>query len=214
MQIKNALISSFTKDQALVDFVIKLAESEIQIYASGGTATFLTGYGVKLVDLTTIVGKPKFDHRIVTISQPVFGSILADKAKPKHMEELAEMGMVPMDLLYVNPYPTAEAFADKDKTENEKFELIDIGGPAMLMAGVKNQLVVGSKPEHFNQLLQIVKMAQDGTIITEPDYQEMANYLLQILIRLLYKSVITHLINEYYAVFNFLNEGTKKLFQE
>jgi len=54
------------------------------------------------------------------------------------MEQLEEMGILPIDMVVVNLYPFAQTIAKKDVTLEEAIENIDIGGPTMIRSAAKN----------------------------------------------------------------------------
>lgn len=65
-------------------------------------------------------------------------------------------GGVLFDLVVVNLYPFEKTVADKDATDEEKVENIDIiGGPSMLRSAAKNHryVTVVTAPNDYNELI-------------------------------------------------------------
>jgi phosphoribosylaminoimidazolecarboxamide formyltransferase / IMP cyclohydrolase len=67
----------------------------------------------------------------------VHGRLLAILDNAEHTSTMGAHGIVPIDLLVVNLYPF-EATVDKNASEEDCIENIDIGGPAMIRAAAKN----------------------------------------------------------------------------
>src|SRR6185436_3176524 len=56
---------------------------------------------------------------------------------PAHLQQIAELGIEPFELVVVNLYPFRETVA-AGATFDQSVEQIDIGGPAMIRAAAKN----------------------------------------------------------------------------
>jgi phosphoribosylaminoimidazolecarboxamide formyltransferase/IMP cyclohydrolase len=67
----------------------------------------------------------------------VHAGLLADLRLDAHVEQLAELGIEPFDLLVSNLYPFTETVAS-GASPDECVEQIDIGGPSMVRAAAKN----------------------------------------------------------------------------
>lgn len=124
-----ALLSVYDKT-GIVEFASALRGLGWTLLSSGGTARALIEAGIEVTDVADVTGLPPIlDHRVVTLHPSVHGGILADRDKPEHLDELAEHGIEPIDLVVVNLYPFSSA---------PGVELIDVGGPAMVRAAAKN----------------------------------------------------------------------------
>ena len=78
------------------------------------------------------------DGRVKTLHPVVHAGILAMRDNPGHMAQIAELGIVPIDIVAINLYPFKQTILKPDVTLEEAVENIDIGGPTMLRAAAKN----------------------------------------------------------------------------
>jgi len=140
--IQRALISVSDKT-GLTEFAGALAEMGVEIISTGGTAKGLTEAGLSLKSISDITHFPEMlDGRVKTLHPAVHGGLLADRAKPEHMQTIAAHGILPIDLVVVNLYPFAETIASPNVTRAEAVENIDIGGPSMIRSAAKNHASV------------------------------------------------------------------------
>ncbi|MBM3457022.1 MAG: bifunctional phosphoribosylaminoimidazolecarboxamide formyltransferase/IMP cyclohydrolase [Armatimonadetes bacterium] len=141
-RIQRAVISVSDKS-GVVEFARGLAELGIEILSTGGTARTLEGAGVPVVPVEQVTGFPEMmEGRVKTLHPAIHGGILADRARPEHMEQLAGQGLQPVDLVAVNLYPFEATVARPDCTAAEAIENIDIGGPSMIRSAAKNHAAV------------------------------------------------------------------------
>jgi phosphoribosylaminoimidazolecarboxamide formyltransferase/IMP cyclohydrolase len=135
--VKRALLSVSDKD-GLIAFASALAERNIELISTGGTARALKEAGLKVRDISDLTGFPEMmDGRLKTLHPRVHGGLLAVRGNKDHAAAQAEHHIADIDLLAVNLYPfeqTVAAGADFDTI----LENIDIGGPAMIRAAAKN----------------------------------------------------------------------------
>jgi phosphoribosylaminoimidazolecarboxamide formyltransferase/IMP cyclohydrolase len=93
---------------------------------------------VPVTKVEELTGFPEcLDGRVKTLHPRVHAGILADTRRPEHVEQLAELGIEPFDLVVVNLYPFSATVAS-GAGPDECVELIDIGGPSMVRAAAKN----------------------------------------------------------------------------
>ncbi|MHB8190529.1 MAG: bifunctional phosphoribosylaminoimidazolecarboxamide formyltransferase/IMP cyclohydrolase [Ferrimicrobium sp.] len=124
-----ALISLYDKSE-LKDLAEGLIANGVDLVASGGTAAALETLGLAHERVEDLTGFGElFDGRVKTLHPAIHGPLLADRARPEHLAQLAEAGWAPIDLVFVNLYPFLK---------DPSVELIDIGGVAMLRAAAKN----------------------------------------------------------------------------
>ncbi|MBU1038639.1 hypothetical protein KKC17_00150 [Patescibacteria group bacterium] len=207
-KISNAFLSSYRKDQELIKFANNLSSLGVKVYASGGTANYLLDNGVEVLNIASIIGQAKFGHRLVTISPQVFGALLANYSSLDDLRELAEMGMEPFDLLYVNPYPTSDVIKDKVGNFSAVVEMIDVGGPAMLVAAVKGLRLVVSNPKQFSKVIKIVEEVNEGRVDLTDELQKDA-YIFDILG--LGIEAIHTVLNSYEPLLKFFGDTRVKL---
>src|SRR4051812_32638918 len=105
--MERALISVSDKT-GVVEFSAALHGLGVEILSTGGTARALQEAGVPVTPVDRVTGFPEMmEGRVKTLHPAVHGGILADRAKPEHMEQLAAMGYGRIDLVAVNLYPFA-----------------------------------------------------------------------------------------------------------
>jgi len=129
-----ALISVWDKS-GVVEFGQGLAALGWEIISSGGTAAALAQAGVSVVKVPDVTGAPEMlGGRVKTLHPHIHGGILANRSEPSHLQDLADNGITPIDLVVGNLYPFSS---------EPSIELIDIGGPTMVRAAAKNHDHVG-----------------------------------------------------------------------
>ena len=157
MPNQRALFSVSDKT-GLVSFAKKLHDAGTELVASGGTAAQLADEGLPVVPVEVLTGFPELlGGRVKTLHPAVHGGILARRTKD-HLEELAEHGLLPIDLVVVNLYPFEETVAEPDVSLAEAVEQIDIGGVALLRAAAKNfeSVAVICEPDDYDSVAQAV----------------------------------------------------------
>ncbi|HHI82282.1 MAG TPA: bifunctional phosphoribosylaminoimidazolecarboxamide formyltransferase/IMP cyclohydrolase, partial [Rhizobiales bacterium] len=153
-RIARALISVSDKS-GLVDFASALAERDIELLSTGGTAAALKEAGLTVTDVSDYTGFPEMmDGRLKTLHPKVHGGLLAVRGNADHEAAAKAHDIAPIDLLVVNLYPfeqTVAAGADFATC----VENIDIGGPAMIRAAAKNHagVTVLVDPADYDKLL-------------------------------------------------------------
>jgi phosphoribosylaminoimidazolecarboxamide formyltransferase/IMP cyclohydrolase len=135
--IRRALISVHDKT-GLVDFARVLADKGVEILSTGGTARLLRDSGITVVEVSDHTGFPEIlDGRVKTLVPQIHGGLLGRREDPKHVAQMEEHRIAPIDLLVSNLYPF-EATVAKGASYEETVEEIDIGGPALTRAAAKN----------------------------------------------------------------------------
>ena len=138
--IKRALISVSDKS-AILEFASKLAQLNIEILSTGGTAKILRQNNIKVIEVSEYTNYPEImAGRVKTLNPKIHGGILARRGIDNDV--MQEHNIKPIDLLVVNLYPFQEVIAKKSTTFAQAIENIDIGGPAMLRSAAKNHAFV------------------------------------------------------------------------
>ncbi len=156
--ITRALISVSDK-AGLIQVGRAIAATGAQILSTGGSAAALRAAGVPVTEVADHTGFPEIlDGRVKTLVPQIHGGLLGRRDQVLHVKQMADHGIVPIDLLIVNLYPFADtvaANADYDTC----VENIDIGGPAMIRAAAKNHdsVAVFTNPNQYDELLQAVE---------------------------------------------------------
>ncbi len=156
--MKRALISVSDKT-GIIDFAKKLVELGVEIISTGGTAKKLTDAGVDVIGISDVTGFPEcLDGRVKTLHPNIHAGLLAMRSNEKHMKQLEELQVTPIDLVVVNLYPFKQTILKEDVTREEAIENIDIGGPTMLRSAAKNfqDVAVVVDPEDYDKVLEEV----------------------------------------------------------
>ncbi|MEM7052950.1 MAG: bifunctional phosphoribosylaminoimidazolecarboxamide formyltransferase/IMP cyclohydrolase [Pseudomonadota bacterium] len=159
--LRRALISVSDK-RGLIELGRALAEHQIEILSTGGSASTLRDAGIEVTEVSEHTGFPEvMSGRVKTLHPKIHGGILAragldDAAAVKH-------DLPPIDLVVVNLYPFADSVADPSCTFENAIENIDIGGPAMLRAAAKNhaRVTVLCDPGDYAELVQSLPQPPD-----------------------------------------------------
>ncbi len=164
---QRALISVFDK-RGLAEFTHALSEMGIEILSTGGTRKVLEETGVPVTPVSQVTGRQELlGGRVKTLHPEIHAGILADRARARHLSELQEHGIQPIDLVVVNLYPFQETAAS-DASFEEVIEMVDIGGPAMIRAAAKNfrGVTVVVDPSDYTQVQAAL---EDGErLVPEP----------------------------------------------
>ncbi|HGS4462753.1 TPA: bifunctional phosphoribosylaminoimidazolecarboxamide formyltransferase/IMP cyclohydrolase [Vibrio metschnikovii] len=160
--IRRALISVSDKT-GILEFAQALAERDVELLSTGGTARLLAEHGLTVTEVSDYTGFPEMmDGRVKTLHPKVHGGILGRRGQDDAI--MAEHGIQPIDMVVVNLYPFADTVAKAGCTLADAVENIDIGGPTMVRSAAKN-----------HQDVTIVVNAHDySRVITEMDANDNA----------------------------------------
>jgi phosphoribosylaminoimidazolecarboxamide formyltransferase/IMP cyclohydrolase len=143
VKVSRALVSVFNKT-GIDELVACLNRLNVEIISSGGTANAIRKLGYSCMDVKEYTGYPESPDGLVKTLQPkIHGGLLMSPAKPSHKKYMDEQGIPPIDLVAVNLYAFGAAAAKPGATSEEVYEMIDIGGPAMVRAAGKGALLHG-----------------------------------------------------------------------
>ncbi|MFC1691501.1 bifunctional phosphoribosylaminoimidazolecarboxamide formyltransferase/IMP cyclohydrolase [Nanoarchaeota archaeon] len=164
IKVKRALISVSDKS-GIVNFAKFLADNNVEILSTGGTAKELEKNGIKVKEVSDYTGFPEMmDGRVKTLHPKIHGGLLCLRDNKNHTKQAEENNIEMIDIVIVNLYPFAETIAKKDCKFEDAIENIDIGGPSMLRSAAKNfkDVIVITDPEDY----AIVKEAleKDGDL--------------------------------------------------
>ncbi|HWB02256.1 MAG TPA: bifunctional phosphoribosylaminoimidazolecarboxamide formyltransferase/IMP cyclohydrolase [Verrucomicrobiales bacterium] len=138
MKITRALISVSDKS-GLEEFARGLHALGVELLSTGGSAAFLRGLNLPVVEVADYTGYPEcFDGRVKTLHPKVHGGFLFQRGNADHVQRAQELEVPPIDLVVVNLYPFEKTIDKEGVTLEEAIENIDIGGPAMLRGAAKN----------------------------------------------------------------------------
>jgi phosphoribosylaminoimidazolecarboxamide formyltransferase / IMP cyclohydrolase len=152
-KVARALISVSDK-KGILDLGNRLAKLGVEILSTGGTARSLREAGIQVKDVSELTGFPEMlDGRVKTLHPRVHGGILG-RPTEAHRKQMAEHGILPIDLVVVNLYPFRETVA-RGASFEDVIENIDIGGPAMVRSAAKNheRVAIVVDPADYDRVL-------------------------------------------------------------
>lgn len=153
--MKTALLASYSKDEALTRLGRLLIENGWTLLGSAGTAKYLMDNTIPCRDIAGIVGPPILGHRVVTLAREVYAGLLS--ATPEDEKEIRQLGIAPIDLVYVTLYPLEQTIAEAGSTPEDVIEKTDIGGPTLLRAAAKGRRLALSSPAQIDMLEAWIK---------------------------------------------------------
>ena len=166
LPVRRALLAVYDKT-GVVDLARSLVELGATLVSSGGTAETLRGAGIPVTPVEEITAFPEMlGGRVKTLHPKIHGGLLADRRRSEHVDELAEQGIEPFDLLVCNLYPFRETVAAGAGFE-DVIEKIDIGGPAMVRAAAKNFASVGVVVDPARYPMIVDELERDGGLTLE-----------------------------------------------
>jgi phosphoribosylaminoimidazolecarboxamide formyltransferase/IMP cyclohydrolase len=166
-KMQRALVSVSDK-MGLVAFAQILAQAQIEILSTGGTAKMLREAGVPAKDISEHTGFPEMmDGRVKTLHPKVHGGLLYIRGNEKHEAAAREHGIAPIDLVVVNLYPFEQTVARPGVSLHDAIENIDIGGPSMLRSAAKNHdsVTVVVDPADYNEVAK--QISENGNTTLE-----------------------------------------------
>lgn len=155
--IKRALISVYDK-AGLDELVRGLHDAGVELVSTGGSAKLIADLGLPVTRVEDLTGFPEcLDGRVKTLHPRVHAGILADRRLDSHVQQLADLGVEPFDLVVSNLYPFTQTVAS-GASPDECVEQIDIGGPSMVRAAAKNHpsVAIVTSPERYADVLAAV----------------------------------------------------------
>ena len=168
---KRALLSVSDKS-GIVKLGRKLQQLGWEIISTGGTARTLGENGVAVTEAAAVTGFPEIlGGRVKTLHPRIHGGLLARLELEEHRRQLAEQGILPIQLLVVNLYPFAETVAQPGVTLADAVENIDIGGPAMIRAAAKNcaHVAVVVNPDRYASIIR--ELSSGNTVSAETRFK-------------------------------------------
>ncbi len=163
--VRRALLSVSDKS-GLIDLARALAQRNVELLSTGGTARLLSEQGLAVREVSAYTGFPEImEGRVKTLHPRIHGALLGRRGTDDATMALHQIE--PIDLLVVNLYPFAETVARPDCRYREAVEHIDIGGPAMLRAAAKNHEFVAAvvDPADYALVLEELRAHEGATTL-------------------------------------------------
>lgn len=171
-KIQRALIS-VTDKSGIEELGQALAEFNVEILSTGGTAKQIASAGIKITEVSDFTGFPEMlDGRVKTLHPKIHGGILGIRTNPAHVQTMQDQGIVPIDMVVVNLYAFEKTVAREDCSLDEAIENIDIGGPTLLRAAAKNYrfVTVITDPKDYGVVVTQMK-ASGGVVPVETNFR-------------------------------------------
>jgi phosphoribosylaminoimidazolecarboxamide formyltransferase/IMP cyclohydrolase len=152
--IRRALVSVYDKS-GLEELVRGLHEAGVELVSTGGSAKLIADLGLPVTRVEDLTGFPEcLDGRVKTLHPKVHAGILADRRLDSHVQQLADLGVEPFELVVSNLYPFTQTVAS-GAGPDECVEQIDIGGPSMVRAAAKNHpsVAIVTSPARYADVL-------------------------------------------------------------
>lgn len=150
---RNAIISVSNKQKTDL-LAKKLIEEGYKIFATRGTAEYLRKFSFEIYDVEEVSRVPEIlEGRVKTLSSYLLGGVLA---KDRNDPDIRKFGIVPIDLVYVEPYPFIEKYLEG---KIDLVEDIDIGGITLLRAAAKNfkRVIVIPGSKYIDEIIENMK---------------------------------------------------------
>jgi phosphoribosylaminoimidazolecarboxamide formyltransferase/IMP cyclohydrolase len=162
------VLISVTDKAGIAAFAKGLADFNVEILSTGGTAAQIRNCGLKVTDVSDYTGFPEMmDGRLKTLHPKIHGGLLALRDHAEHMKALRNQGIGLIDMVVVNLYQFEKTVEKEGCTLETAIENIDIGGPTMLRAAAKNYPFVSvvTDPADYDAILK--EMKETGGKISE-----------------------------------------------
>ena len=164
--VRRALVSVSDKT-GLLELASALAGAGVEIVSTGSTAATIAAAGHPVTEVAAVTGFAEtLDGRVKTLHPNVHAGILADLRLESHETQLADLGVVPFDLVIVNLYPFVETVASGAEGD-AVIEQIDIGGPAMVRAAAKNHANVAIIVDPADYVMVTKALTLGGTTLLQ-----------------------------------------------
>jgi len=164
--VRRALVSVSDKT-GLLELASALAGAGVEIVSTGSTAATIAAAGYPVTEVAQVTGFAEtLDGRVKTLHPSVHAGILADLRLEAHETQLADLGVVPFDLVIVNLYPFVETVASGAQGD-AVIEQIDIGGPAMVRAAAKNHANVAIIVDPADYVMVTKAITLGGTTLLQ-----------------------------------------------
>ncbi|MGV8136221.1 MAG: bifunctional phosphoribosylaminoimidazolecarboxamide formyltransferase/IMP cyclohydrolase [Mangrovibacterium sp.] len=167
-KIKSALISVYHKDKLEV-IIKKLDALQVRIYSTGGTQSFIEGFGIPVTPVENLTGYPSIlGGRVKTLHPKVFGGILNRRDHEGDQAQIAQYDIPEIDLVLVDLYPFEETVAT-GASEEDIIEKIDIGGIALIRGAAKNynDVLIVSSREQYPELIRLLEEKNGETSLDD-----------------------------------------------
>jgi phosphoribosylaminoimidazolecarboxamide formyltransferase/IMP cyclohydrolase len=171
IKAKSALISVFNK-QGLIPVVTKMHELGIDMYSTGGTASFVEALGIPVIKVEDLTSYPSIlGGRVKTLHPKIFGGILNRRMNKSDQLEINRYDIPQIDIVIVDLYPFEDT-VKAEAAEADIIEKIDIGGISLIRAAAKNykDVICVSSVDDYDAFLNLLEEKNGESSIKERKY--------------------------------------------
>lgn len=162
--VRRAFLSVHEKS-GLLEFASFLVQRGVELFATGGTASFLRESSVAVRPAEELTGFGELlSGKVKSLSPRLHGAILFDRSNAEEKGQTEREKIPSIDMVVVNFYPFYNVNTDTALTD--ALSLIDIGGPASLRAAAKNFRWVVPVPEPGAYERVMKEMSGDEPAVT------------------------------------------------
>lgn len=166
MTMKKHALLSLSDRTGLPELAHALHGAGYVLLATSGTGKALDEAAIPWVSVESYTGLAELlDGRVKTLHPKIHGGILARRDLERHLVQMEEGGIGPIDLVAVNLYPFIKYLATERANDPEGMtELVDVGGPTMLRAAAKNHRFVVPlvDPADYSEVIVALQEADEG----------------------------------------------------
>ncbi|MFO7957861.1 MAG: bifunctional phosphoribosylaminoimidazolecarboxamide formyltransferase/IMP cyclohydrolase [Candidatus Brocadiia bacterium] len=173
-KIKTALISVSDKT-GVPEFARRLADLDIEILATGGTARLLRESNVEALDVSDYTGFPEIlGGGLRTLHPKVHGGLLASREREQDLRELEELGIRTIDMVVANLFPFIDVISEPSVEMMRAIENIDISGPTLLRSAAKNytHVAVVTNPATYPEIAD--ELGRNNARLSEETHFQLA----------------------------------------
>ena len=162
----NALISVYDK-LSLNKICLTLTKYNIGIISTGSTAKKIISLGFNCKEISNLTKfKEILDGRVKTLNPKVHASLLFKRNNSNHKKAFELLSFPKIDFVIVNFYPFTKI--PDTNSSNEKIEMIDIGGPALIRSASKNfeSVTTICEKKYYEPLIKELKLNHGKTSLS------------------------------------------------
>ena len=163
VKVRNVIVSTADK-RGLAEFAPKLVKicPQVRFYATGGTYAVLRESlgdmaAQRVVEMTRYTTQPITHSGLArTIDFKIYIGLLADPFNKVHVQDLSSAGAAFFDIVISSVHLYADLAAEGEPLPEDLRANIDIGGPGMIRAGVRNflRVAVVVDPDDYGRVLE------------------------------------------------------------
>ena len=136
-KIQKVLVSVYDKNN-LSKLMKTLDKYSLEIISTGGTQKAIEKLGLKVTSVEDLTQYPSIlGGRVKTLHPKIFGGILRRDDNTSDQKDLSEFQIMKIDMVIVDLYPFQDT-VEKNASQDQIIEKIDIGGVSLIRAAAKN----------------------------------------------------------------------------